>query len=428
MKYRLYWVQVLNNNPFLAPSKLVVLVLAIAVIAVSAITLLLVIGAAITPYSIVFAKKHSNGGNNNGNDQKQKDDSSNGRNAPQDQPTNSGDQPPSTDGNLPPPPPPIQTLLPVNPPTSKVDCSKTPNDPSCPPPKTVAAVDCIANPTEPSCQKTSSPEIDCTKTPNDPKCPPSKEAVTGVDCNKTPDDPKCPSNTLKSTATKEGVDDSCQFFPEQEKCKPDPVTGDCPPVFATNGDGQCYKTGPCPKGFENHDEDESGTCWPKTPKTPCPPNSHRVGNHCEPDCPKGTHFTHFPFKCVKDYCPNGFHYVNGKCVRAIVVHKTVVKHITSNSDQTSMVTRNTKITDQLTVGQAIDGCKDLTKKSPDNALKKSCNIMMAATFNYCMTHTKLWLTDSNICSDNLYLKNVQRYIAENVNLKLFPATIYNIRP
>ena len=104
------------------------------------------------------------------------------------------------------------------------------------------------------------------------------------------------------------------------------------------------------------------------------------------------------------------------------------EHITSNNNPTSVVTRNTKITDQLTVGQAIDGCKDLTKKSPDNALKKSCNIMMAATFNYCMTHTKLWLTDSNICSDNLYLKNVQRYIAENVNLKLFPATIYNIRP
>ena len=45
-----------------------------------------------------------------------------------------------------------------------------------------------------------------------------------------------------------------------------------------------------------------------------------------------------------------------------------------------MVTRNTKITDKLTVGQAIDGCKALTKKSPDNALKKSCNIMMAADF------------------------------------------------
>jgi hypothetical protein len=195
-----------------------------------------------------------------------------------------------------------------------------------------------------------------------------------------------------------------------------------------NGDGHCVPDGPCPKGFESHDNDESGTCWPKDSKVPCPPGSHKVGKHCEPDCSKGTHFTHFPFKCVPDLCPKGFHYVNGNCVKTIVIHKTVVKHITSNSDQNSMVTRNTKITDQLTVGQAIDGCKDLTKKSPDNALKKSCNIMMAATFNYCMTHTKLWLTDSNICSDNLYLKNVQRYIAENVNLKLFPATIYNIRP
>jgi hypothetical protein len=195
----------------------------------------------------------------------------------------------------------------------------------------------------------------------------------------------------------------------------------------SNGDGQCFKTGPCPDGFKRIDDDESGTCWPKDPKH-CPPNSYRVGDHCEPNCPPGFHFQHSPAKCVKDPCPKGFHYVNGKCVRTIVVHKTVVKHLASNSDQYSMVTRNTKITDQLTVGQAIDGCKALTKKSPDNALKKSCNIMMAATFNYCMTHTKLLLTDSNICSDNLYLKNVQRYIAENVNLKLFPATIYNLRP
>jgi hypothetical protein len=405
------------------------LVLAIAVIAVSAITLLLVIGAAITPYSIVFAKKHSNGGNNNGNDQKQKDDSSNGSNTPQDQPTNSGDQPPSTDGN--PPPPPIQTLLPVNPPASKVDCSKTPDDPSCPPPKTVAVVDCIANPTEPSCPKTPPPNVDCTKTPNDPKCPPVKEIIPNVDCNKTPEDPRCPTTAQAATANavNQGPDKTCKHFPEQEKCKPDPVTGECPKGFFTNGDGQCVPEGPCPKGFETHDEDESGTCWPKDSKVPCPPGSHRVGDHCEPNCPPGWHFQHFPFKCVKDpTCKKGFSYVNGKCVRTIVVHKTVVKHITSNSDQNSMVTRNTKITDQLTVSQAIDGCKALTKKSPDNALKKSCNIMMAAAFNYCMTHTKLWLTDSNICSDNLYLKNVQRYIAENVNLKLFPATIYNIRP
>ena len=111
-------------------------------------------------------------------------------------------------------------------------------------------------------------------------------------------------------------------------------------------------------------------------------------------CPAGQHPNQF-FICVKNNVP-----------KTPKPPKTVIKvvHITSNNHQNSMVTRNTKITDQQTVGQAIDGCKDLTKKSPDNALKKSCNIMMAATFNYCMTHTKLWLTDSNICSDNLYLK------------------------
>jgi hypothetical protein len=425
-------------------------VLAFTVITVSAITLLLILGATITPNSIVFAKKHSNGGNNNdgnnnGNDQKQKDDPNNSSTPPPDQPTNSGDQsatdqptnsgdqPPSTDGNPPAPPPPIQPLLPVNSPASEVDCSKTPDDASCHPPKPAEPVDCIANPTEPSCQKTLPPNVDCTKTLNDPKClPPNKEVIPNVDCNKTPDDPRCPNTTLQDSTAKlsgnEGPDKMCKYFPELEKCKPD-QSGNCPNGFFTNGDGQCVPDGPCPKGFESHDDDESGTCWPKNPHQPCPPGSHRVGNHCEPNCPPGWHFIHFPSKCVKDpTCQKGFHYVNGKCVKTIVVHKTVVKHITSNSDQTSMVTRNTKITEQLTVGQAIDGCKALTKKSPDNALKKSCNIMMVAAFNYCMTHTKLWLTDSNICSDNLYLKNVQRYIAENVNLKLFPATIYNIRP
>jgi hypothetical protein len=388
------------------------MILAIAVIAVSAITLLLVIGAAITPYSIVFAKKHSNGGNNNGNDQKQNDNPSNGGNSPTDQPTNSGDQPPSTDGNPPPPPPPIQTLLPVNPPIPKVDCSKTPNDPSC---QTAKA-------------QMVPPNIDCTKIPKDPGCPTNTiEVCTTV----FPPPPECKTGKPKPIETQpneEKPDKMCKFFPELEKCKPD-QSGNCPNGFFMNGDGHCVPDGPCPKGFQSHDNDESGTCWPKNPHQPCPPGSHRVGNHCEPNCPPGWHFIHFPSKCVKDpTCQKGFHYVNGKCVRTIVVHKTVVKHITSNSDQNSMVTRNTKITEQLTVGQAIDGCKDLTKKSPDNALKKSCNIMMAAAFNYCMTHTKLWMTDFNICSDNLYLKNVQRYIAENVNIKLFPATIYNIRP
>ena len=154
-------------------------------IAVSAITLLLILGATITPNSIVFAKKHSNGGNNNGNDQKQKDDSNNGSNPPSDPTTNSGDQPPPLDGNPSPPTPPIQTLLPVNPQTSKVDCKKTPDDPSCPPRKTVAPVDCIANPTDPSCPP---PSKDCE--PSYPSLCIPKGPPGNHNCIDTPE--KCP--------------------------------------------------------------------------------------------------------------------------------------------------------------------------------------------------------------------------------------------
>jgi hypothetical protein len=367
------------------------LAIAITVIAVLAMILLLVLGAVITPYSIVFAKKHSNGGNNNGNDQKQKDNPNNGGNPPPDQSSGSGDQSTPTDGNTLTPPPPIQPLLPLNPPPSEVDCSKTPDDPSCPPPKPVPPVDCVANPTDPSCP------------------------------------PPAP-------------DDSCLFHPEQKICGPD-QSGNCPPGFLLNGKGQCIPDKECPAGFEKHDNDETGACYPKVKDC----NSSYPGNcisspppnlNCEDIKPRnfkvigsdphGFDGDNDGIGCEDKSSPrppDGTGNTNGNSV-----HVTVHKYITSNSNPTSMVTRNTKITDQLTVGQAIDGCKDLTKKSPDNALKKSCNIMMAATFNYCMTHTKLWLTDSNICSDNLYLKNVQRYIAENVNLKLFPATIYNIRP
>ena len=373
----------------------------IAATAASAIILLLILGAIITPFNILFAKKNSNGVNNNGNANKQKNDPNSSSNPPPDQSTNSGDHSSSADANPPSPPPP--------PPTTQLDCSKTPKDPACPPKTTQPKVDCIANPTDPLCP---------------PATPAPKEENNTSSVKKAAAASLVPTDITQKT----GPDDSCLFFPEQKKCEPDPKTGKCPPGFNMNGNGHCFPNKPCPSGFQTHDNDESGTCWPKDPKH-CPPNSHPVGNHCEPNCPKGFHFDHFSFGCKPDTkCPNGFHYVNGKCVKTVVVHKTVVKHITSNSDQNSMVTRNTKITDQLTVGQAIDGCKALTKKSPDNALKKSCNIMMAAALNYCMTHTKLWLTDSNICSDNLYLKNVPRYIAENVNIKLFPATIYNIRP
>ena len=57
-------------------------------------------------------------------------------------------------------------------------------------------------------------------------------------------------------------DNSCLFHPEQMKCKPDPITGKCPKGFSMNVYEHCFPQIPCPKGFENHDEDETGTCYP----------------------------------------------------------------------------------------------------------------------------------------------------------------------
>jgi hypothetical protein len=75
------------------------------------------------------------------------------------------------------------------------------------------------------------------------------------------------TNTASEAAEQSGPDNSCLFNSEQDKCRPDPTTGQCPPGFNMNGDGHCFPNMPCPKGFENHDQDETGTCYPVTTST-----------------------------------------------------------------------------------------------------------------------------------------------------------------
>ncbi len=186
-----------------------------------------------------------------------------------------------------------------------------------------------------------------------------------------------------------------------------------------NEDGHCFRSGKCPTGFERRDDDESATCWPTDKNSPpilCPPGVNPP--NCVNQCPKGTHPDDLRL-CIKN--------------KVIVIHKTTPKiihviHITSNNDQNSIVTRNTQLIDQLTVGQAINECKDIIANSPNIELRKSCNIFMAAIFNYCLTHTRIANEEGNICSDDLYLTNVPQYVKGNVNLNEFPPTIYNIRP
>ena len=281
----------------------------IAATAASAIILLLILGAIITPFNIVFAKKNSNGGNNNGNANKQKNDPNSSSSPPPDQSTNSGDHSSSADANPPSPPPP---------PTTQLDCSKTPKDPACPPKTTPPKEDCIANPTDPLCP---------------PATPAPKEENNTSSVKKAAASPLVPA--VLSPKDK-GPDNSCLFFPELPHCAPD-KEGKCPANFFMNGDGQCVPNKKCPPGFENHDNDESGTCWPKDKNSPsiiCPPGVNPP--HCVTHCPPGQHPNQF-FICVKNNVP-----------KTPKPPKTVIKvvHITSNNDQNSMVTRNTKITDQ----------------------------------------------------------------------------------
>jgi hypothetical protein len=76
-------------------------------------------------------------------------------------------------------------------------------------------------------------------------------------------------------------DQSCAFNPDSPKCKPDPITGKCPPGFSHNVHDNCFPLGPCPHGFGRHDGDESGKCFP----TPihCPPGFFPKHGVCTKD-------------------------------------------------------------------------------------------------------------------------------------------------
>ena len=101
------------------------------------------------------------------------------------------------------------------------------------------------------------PVVDCTATPDYPSCPPPpKEENNTSSSAQTVAPPLIPTHV--PTTQPKGPDSSCTFFPELPHCVPDPKTGLCPPGFSMNEDGHCFRTGKCPTGFERRDDDESG--------------------------------------------------------------------------------------------------------------------------------------------------------------------------
>jgi len=191
--------------------------------------------------------KGSDKGSSSGSDNKINDNNKgNDQQPPEDQ------QPPPTGVGAPPPPPLTEPLLPVNPP-EKIDCAKTPNDPSCSPSK----------PEVP-------PQVDCKTNPSDQACLSHCMALG------------CPGSPPALTpALKQGPDKDCAFNPDGlDKCKPD-KNGNCPPGFGHNESGNCFPNGPCPKGYARHDEDESGRCFRNPPHPgPFPPFPPILNPHC----------------------------------------------------------------------------------------------------------------------------------------------------
>jgi len=91
-------------------------------------------------------------------------------------------------------------------------------------------------------------------------CKNSKNESACQDQHKLPVNPQSDQPPHQQEQSK--PDNSCLFHPEQMKCEPDPITGKCPKGFSMNVYEHCFPKMHCPEGFENHNEDETGTCYP----------------------------------------------------------------------------------------------------------------------------------------------------------------------
>jgi len=239
----------------------------------------------------------------------------------------------------------------TTPPGGPVDCNINPNNPSC---GTPTPIDCKTNPSDPSCTQlpptvdckanpndascTTPQPVDCKTNPDDPSCKPDctknpDDASCKVDCQSNPNDPSCPSTPPCQSAvigiSCPPVD--CAKTPDDPSCPP-PVHIDCPEkvgfTLRAIENGKCvYDPIKCPPG--QHFDPKVNKCVPNVIK--CPKGQHYDANlkKCIPDCSKGQHFNPILNGCVPD-CPPGFHLENKVCTKTIVKHVTTVETVVRN--------------------------------------------------------------------------------------------------
>ena len=308
-------------------------------------------------------------------------------------------------------------------PGGPVDCNTNPNDPSCGP---QPPVDCKANPDDASC---TTPLVDCTSTPNDPSCKPdctknSQDPSCKVDCTANPNDPSCPPppcqegssdctppcqsavigiscppppsecnsdehlDNGKCVKNGPGPDDDCLFNPNLSKCKANCDENNfcqCPQGFSMNEDDNCFPNKKCPQGYERHNEDETGKCFPiscpsgqhfdaKVNKCvpdiiSCPKGQHYDTNlkKCIIDCPKDQHFNPILNRCVPD-CPPGFHLENKVCTKTVVKHVTIVETVVRNFGISNQPSSYTLLLDTAQLCQLAGDTQCVAKQNQFNTL------------------------------------------------------------
>jgi hypothetical protein len=108
----------------------------------------------------------------------------------------------------------------------------------------------------------------------------------------------------------------------------------CPKsFFFLNHDANCIPDKKCPKGFETHGQDETGTCYPVIIKVDCKKNPNdRSCPRLPPQPPSTQH--------ISLSCPKGSKLVNGKCQVTTVVQHQQTQNVVIVKTQIDTVTKN----------------------------------------------------------------------------------------
>lgn len=153
----------------------------------------------------------------------------------------------------------------------------------CPTPPVVVECEGTAILVDGVCKEVPKPFLcaDGTVAPTEAECS-SSSSVTVPELPVLPVEPETETETESEAETEVEPEpiDPCLLDPSDPSCpKPDPITGECPPGWNQNEDGNCFpEHDRCPEGYHSHEDDETGRCIPDS--TPCEP-----GYITDPDFP-----------------------------------------------------------------------------------------------------------------------------------------------